>query len=166
MKKILLTIVFLLIQPSMKSNAQKPVAQPIQGLINLERVKCYLDKMLPYALYCENTYQIPAEVYLSICCYESGYGTSNKAKLKNNHLGLKNCKFRSLQTATDFFGKLLTKNPVYSGLKGCQEYREYCFVLSWSGYNKEKDYAPHLIGVIENLGLRQYIENSKSVACN
>lgn len=112
----------------------------------------------------EEKYGVPASVTLAQYALESGYGTSNLAKTKNNYFGMKAGSkgwqsFSSMAESFDAHGKLLTK-PIYADkTANATTAEEYIRAISET-YAPSSDgnvgYADKIMKIINDNNLTQY----------
>ena len=109
----------------------------------------YVKKWRPTAEHLEKDYGIPAAVILGIAIHESGSGTSQHAKLLNNHFGIKGKnkllkekgirsayrQFDNVEEGYEHFCKLIKKKKFYKDLKGNPDYKLWIDAISKAGYS-------------------------------
>lgn len=83
----------------------------------------------------EQTNGINAYFTISVASLESGYGSSDLAKNKNNIFGMINCSFDSFDSCVAYFGKLMNdyeyKHNITMTTEGINP--RYCELDSWTG---------------------------------
>ena len=112
----------------------------------------------------EAKYGVPASVTLAQYALESGYGTSNLARTKNNYFGMRARgggwqSFSSKAESFDAHGRLLAK-PLYSDkTKGTTTVKEYIEAIAET-YAPSSDgnvnYAGKILKIINDNNLTQY----------
>lgn len=124
-------------------------------------------------------YGIPASIKLAQGLLESNVGESRLAVHNNNHFGIKcfsktcgkgHCSNFTDDSHKDFFRKyknawesyrahsILLQSNRYKPLKSLKssDYKGWAYGLKKAGYATDKNYAPKIIGLIEDLKLYQY----------
>ncbi|NOR75587.1 MAG: hypothetical protein GQ525_10555 [Draconibacterium sp.] len=131
----------------------------------------YIQRYQVLAIEEMNRSGIPASIKMAQGCLESANGNSELSKKSNNHFGIK-CKsswkgkkvyydddaknecFRSYKTVEDSYidhTNFLTDNPRYAPLFKLKttDYKGWARGLKKAGYATAKNYASHLINIIE-----------------
>ncbi len=139
----------------------------------------YVKKYAEIAKKEKDKYGIPASIKLAQGLLESNVGESRLAVHNNNHFGMKcfsrTCKKGHCSNFTDdshkdFFRKyknvwesyrahsILLQNNRYKHLKNLKssDYKGWAYGLKKAGYATDKNYAPKIIGLIEDLKLYKY----------
>jgi flagellum-specific peptidoglycan hydrolase FlgJ len=124
-------------------------------------------------------YGIPASIKLAQGLLESNVGESRLAVHNNNHFGIKcfsrtcgkgHCSNFTDDSHKDFFRKyknawesyrshsILLQSKRYKPLKQLKstDYKGWAYGLKKAGYATDKNYAPKIIGLIEDLQLHKY----------
>ena len=110
---------------------------------------------------------VPASVTLAQYALESGYGTSDIAKNKNNYFGMTNGlggyqKFSSMEESFDEHGKLLGTHPIYKGSTiGISDSKQYVKAIA-STYAEDPEYYTKITQIMERDNLLQYDNNQSS----
>ena len=151
MKRCLLLLVFV-IQFCFNGNAQHK----------------YFEKYGPIADSLSQAHGIPACVMLAVAYHESGAGTSQIAKLLNNHFGIKGkndlmkthkikCSYKYYPSAEESyrgFCRLVTSKKYYEKLKGTDDVKKWVKSIAAAGYaaNAER-WSNSIIRVIKTYSL-------------
>jgi len=132
----------------------------------------YISRYTPLALSEQAKFGVPYEITIGQALLESGGGTSDIARMNNNHFGMKcherNCssghctpmldnlegrtsRFRKFNTVWESYRahsvKLSTEER-YASLRGL-DWRSYAYGLERCGWSADPEYAEKLIRVIE-----------------
>lgn len=160
MKIILITIVLLLlslnVSPSTMTKSEK-------FLIKYEKI----------AINLMNKYDIPASIILGISMLESGHGTSNMSKTKNNFFGIKGKKdgiWYYKKYENDFesfedFCKIIAKKNYYSKLtkNGITDYNIWIEYINNGGYAESEYWNKKVLSCINQFNLHEIDNNQNYV---
>jgi len=152
-----------------------------QAQVDFKRKVCedYVTRFGAVAVAEMKKYGIPASITLAQGLLESDAGTSRLAKQNNNHFGMKcfskNCVkghcsnfnddhhkdfFRSYSNSWESYRahSLLLQGNRYKSLKnfGTKNYKDWAHGLKKAGYATDKNYAPKLIKIIEEMKLYEF----------
>ena len=109
----------------------------------------------------ERRYGVPASVTLAQYALESGYGTSDLAKNKNNYFGVKNTtggwkSYNSMAESFDAHGRLLAGKTYSSKTKGTTSANQYAKAIADTYSGGEPSYYSQLLSIMKTNNLYQY----------
>lgn len=141
-----------------------PTPKPDFSVIEPAHARAYIERIYPLAKELQSQHHMPLVVSIGIACLESGYGRSQYARQRNNHLGIRTYqggkadyrRFSSTEDCFDYFGQLLDSKR-YARLQDIDptDLDAYLKGLQTCGFNHRDSYFKKLLIVIEFLNLHQ-----------
>jgi flagellum-specific peptidoglycan hydrolase FlgJ len=115
---------------------------------NIQSQNSYFEKYKPLADSLSEVHSIPSSIILAVAYHESGGGTSQIAKLLNNHFGIKGkndllkthkikCSYKYYPSSEESyrgFCRLVTSKKYYEKLKGSDDVKKWVKSIAASGY--------------------------------
>lgn len=154
MKKIIIMIVLLFTTMNVLPNGSKSNSQR------------YLEKYDCVAVELMKEYKIPASVIIGISMLESGHGTSNVSKTKNNFFGIrKGYPYKVYKKDTESFVdfcKVISRKDYYKELTDNKIMDPYVWVdkISDGGYAESEYWNPRVKSCIESFDLISKLDNN------
>lgn len=108
----------------------------------------------------ERRYGVPASVTLAQYALESGYGTSNLARNKNNYFGVRSGSgwksYSSMEESFDAHGRLLAGKTYSSKTRGTTSANQYAKAIADTYSGGEPSYYSQILSIMKSNNLYQY----------